>query len=136
VLIGMPVVVVLALLTIFQGLNDGFVFVIIGGVAFTVPIVVVLVTTAIAVNSSSLSLLFVFCFLVEIAGMVGIGFILCSLEILLLMVLVAVSVVAVCLLFGSLSCVGVIVGLKKLVIDEFLFVLCPSCCMVCPGWLL
>jgi len=98
VLIGMPVVVVLVLLTIFHGLNDGFVFAIIGKFAFVVPAVVVLATTAIAVDSSLASLLFVFCLPVEIADMVGIGFISCSLEILLLMVLV-VSVVAVCLLF-------------------------------------
>jgi len=67
--------------------------------------------------------------------MVGIGFVSCGLEILLLMVLV-VSIAAVCLLFGSLSCIGFVIGLKKLVIDEFLFVVWPSCCIVCVGWLL
>jgi len=110
---------VLVLLTIFQGLNASFACTIISGVAFAVLNMVVLFTTAIAVNSSLLSLLAVFCFLVEIADMVGVGFASCELEIWLLVVMVAVSIAAVVLLLGSLFCIGVIIGLKKLVIDDF-----------------
>ncbi len=129
-------VVVLVLLTIFQGLKACFSCAVISGVAFMVFDMVVLFATAIAVNLLSLSLLDVFCFPVEIADMVGKGFVSCELEIWLLVVLLAVGIAVVVLLLGSLSCVGVVVGLKKLVIDDFLLVFCPSCCIVGPGWLL
>jgi len=97
---------------------------------------VVLFATAVTVNLSSLSLLDVFCFPVEIADMVDKAFVLCELEIWLLVVVVTMSVAVAVLLLGSLSCIGVIVGLKKLVIDDFLLVFCPSCCVVGLGWLL
>jgi len=134
-LIGMPVVVVLVLLAIFQGLNAGFVCAVVNGVAFAVFDIEVLFATVVAVDSSSLSLLVIFCFPVEIADMVGVGFALCELEIWLLVVLVAMSIAAAVLLLGRFSCIGVIVGLKKLVIDDFLFVFCLSCCVAHPGWL-
>jgi len=130
VLIGMPVVVVLVLLTVFQGLNASFACTVVSGVTFTVFEMVVLFATTVTVNSSLLSLLDVFCFPVEMADMVGKGFVLCELEIWLLVVLVAVSAAAVVLLLGSLSCVGAIIGLKKLVIDDFLLVFCLSYCVV------
>ncbi len=134
-LVGIPVVVVLALFTIFQGLNEGFVFALVGTFALAVPTVVVLVATAVTVNSLSASLLFVFCLLVGIADIVGIVFVPCGLGFLMVMVLV-VGIAMMCLLFGSLSCIGFVVGLKKLVIDDFCSVVQPACGVVCAGWLL
>jgi len=104
VLIGMPVVVVLVLLAILQGLNAGFVCTVVNGVAFAVFDIEVLFATIVAVNSSSLSLLVIFCFL-EIADMVGVGFASCGLEIGLLVILVAVSIAAAVLLLGRFFCI-------------------------------
>jgi len=73
VLMGIPEVVVLALLAIFHGSNEGLGVTIGEGVAFKLAVVVVLVATAIAVDALSLSLLFTLVFLAETKVMVKVG---------------------------------------------------------------
>jgi len=60
VLMGMPVIEVWALFTIFHGLNDGFVAVVDWVFPFMLCVVVILFVTAITIDSSLLSLLLVF----------------------------------------------------------------------------
>jgi len=63
-------VVVQALLTVFHGLNNGFVVAVTWGFPFALLIVIVLVATSVAVNLSSLSLLVALFFMVEVGAMV------------------------------------------------------------------
>jgi len=67
---GVPEVEVHALLTVFHGLNDGFVAAVNWEFPFVLFVVVVLLATAVAVDSSSLSLLAVLFFLFEGGTMV------------------------------------------------------------------
>jgi len=117
-------------------LNDGFVAAVTWGFPFALLIIVVLVATSVAVNSSSLSLLVALFFLIGLGAMVF-GLSLGSLDKTLSKVLLcAVIGAGVDLLSGSHVGVEAAVGLKKLVIGEFLPVFVLICFLVCCEWLL
>jgi len=93
-------------------------------------VIIVLFATAIAIDLSSLSLLLVFacsCWLDVIFCWLALGGLDMVLSVLLLFTCGACGCF---LLFGSWVCIGVSIGLKKLVIGEFLFVLMPICFVV------
>jgi len=138
VLMGIPEVAVLALLTLFHGLNDGLGVAVDWEVAFKLGVVVILVATAVAVDSSLLSLLFILFILfcsAEVKVMVMVGPLLGQGGVLGFVLLFSIVGAVMWLLLGSLVHGGAIVGLKKLVIDEFLPVFVPIF-LVLSEWLL
>jgi len=130
---GMPVVEVQVLCTVIHGLNDGFIAVVDWMFPFVLFVVVVLFVTAVAVDLLSLSLLLVFghsCWLDDIVFWLALGGLAVVLS---LLSLFACGACGIFLLFGSHVRVGASVGLKNLVIHEFLLVLVPICFLVCVG---
>jgi len=117
-------VVVLMLLTIFHRLNDGLGVTVNCEVTFELDVVVVLVATTVAVNSLSLSLFFIWIFS-GVEGMVVVLSLLGWVGVLGFLPLFVIGGAMMWLLPGSLIHIGAIVGLKKLVIGEFLSVFVP-----------